>query len=762
MKTIDIKKLLAELTLEEKAGLCSGADFWHTKAVERLGLPAIMVSDGPHGLRKIRQMPEQIGMGESIKAVCFPTAAALACSFDVALLYTLGGTLGEECQAEDVAVVLGPAVHMKRSPLCGRNFEYFSEDPYLAGELGASYVNGVQSRNVGTSVKHFAANNQETRRMSISAEVDERTLREIYLAAYETIVKKARPWTMMCSYNCINGVYSCENDWLLNKVLRGEWGFDGFVMTDWGAMNDRVKAVKAGLELEMPASGGMNDRLLVEAVNNGTLSIEVLDQAVERILTIVKRYYEGKVEGIVFDREEHHKLARKMAAECAVLLKNDGILPLKETTKVAFIGEFAVAPRYQGGGSSHINSFKVTNALDAAKGYSMSFAKGYEALNDEPDLSLIQEAVNLARDAEAAVIFAGLPDHYESEGYDRAHLDLPACQNVLIEEVLKVQPNTVVVLHNGSPVALPWVNKVKAILEVYLGGQAVGEATIDLLYGKANPCGKLAETFPLKLQDNPSHLNFPGTNRTVEYREGVFIGYRYYDAKAMDVLFPFGYGLSYTTFDYSDLGLKVINSDGASEQNGRLSMGDTDQLEVSLKVRNTGSVYGKEIVQLYVRDAEASVGRPPKELKGFLKVALAPGEEKTVTFLLDKRSFAYYSTDLGDWFAESGAYDILIGKSSREIVLEASIELQSSQKLPLIFDDRTTFADIMAHMDDPSLFYQLMAEGFTSAAGASMSSEERRMFMEIIKATTLHSARSLAGIGMPLDKLDAILESLKR
>lgn len=754
MKSLDVKDLIAKLTLEEKAGLCSGADFWHTKAVERLGLPAVMVSDGPHGLRKQEEVSDHVGLGESIKAVCFPAASALASSYDVDLLHSLGCVLGDECQAVDVSTVLGPAVNMKRSPLCGRNFEYFSEDPYLAGELAASYVNGVQSKNIGTSVKHFAANNQETRRMSISSEVDERTLREIYLTAFETIVKKAQPWTIMCSYNCINGVYSCENDWLLNKVLRDEWGFGGLVVTDWGAMNDRVASIKAGLDLEMPASEGITDQFIVDAVKNGTLSMEVLDLAVERILDLVKRYYDGKTEGS-FDLEEHHKLAKDIATECAVLLKNDDqILPLKTTSRVAFIGEFAVAPRFQGGGSSHINCFKITDALKAAKDYPVSFAMGYETRKDEPDAGLIAEAVKVAKEAEVAVVFAGLPDHFESEGYDRTHLNLPECQNVLIEEILKVQPNTIVVLHNGSPVALPWKDKVKAILEVYLGGQAVGEATVELLYGRVNPSGKLAETFPLRLQDNPSYLNFPGTNRTVEYREGIYIGYRYYDAKEMDVLYPFGYGLSYTTFAYDNLQMRVKGND--SDSGSAISMKDTDHLEVTLKVKNTGKVFGKEIVQLYVKDLEASVGRPPKELKGFVKLALMPGEEKTVSFNLDKRSFAYYNTDINDWFAETGAYEILIGKSSRDIVLKGSVELKSTTIIPYEPDDRTTYADVIAQLENPEDFYKVLSESFGYTATADDNTGEVKMFVELIKGLPLHSARSFTAMGLRMDKLDAL------
>jgi beta-glucosidase len=761
--TIDIKKLVAELSLEEKAGLCSGADFWHTKAVERLGLPAIMVSDGPHGLRKQASTEDPMGVNDSIKAVCFPTGSALACSFDPEVFQTLGDALGEECQAEDISALLGPAVNMKRSPLCGRNFEYLSEDPYLAGELAAEYVNAIQRNNVGTSVKHYAANNQETRRMSISSEVDERTLREIYLTAFETVVKKAQPWTMMCSYNCINGVYSCENDWLLNKVLRKEWGFQGLVMTDWGAMNNRVNSLKAGLDLEMPSSGGITDNEIIDAVKNGSLSLEVLDLAVERVLTLVKKHYEGKVEGVTLDLDGHHELARRLASESAVLLKNDSILPLKEDAKVAFIGEFAATPRFQGGGSSHINCFKVTSALEASKDYSVHYAKGFDIRKDELEDTLLQEAITLAKSSEVAIIFAGLPDHYESEGYDRTHMNLPSCQNTLIDEIVKVQPNTVVILHNGSPVEMPWVNKVKGILEVYLGGQAVGGATVDLLYGKANPCGKLAETFPKRLQDNPSYLNFPGTNRTVEYKEGVFIGYRYYDAREMEVLFPFGYGLSYTSFEYSDLKLNVLGSEKVENIPGdRLHMIDTDQLQVSMKVKNTGNRFGKEIVQLYVMDKEASVNRPPKELKGFAKVALNPGEEKTVTFTLDKRAFAYYCTELGDWYAESGTFELLVGSSSRDILLSDAVELKSTVTVPILFDDRTTFADVISKMENPNEFFALLKGTMDDS---STDDEDNtgldKMILEMMKNMPLHSARSFAAMGLPIDDINQLIEKLR-
>ncbi len=754
---MDVKQILSKLTLEEKASLCSAADFWHTKAVERLHIPDIMVSDGPHGLRKQEAHSDHIvGLGESVKAVCFPAASTLACSFDRDLLNTVGKALGEECQAEEVSTLLGPGVNMKRSPLCGRNFEYFSEDPYLAGELAADYVIGVQSKGIGTSVKHFAANSQEYRRMSISSEVDERTLREIYLSAFETIVKKAQPFTIMCSYNRINGTYSCENDWLLNKVLRDEWGFEGLVMTDWGAMNDRIAALKAGLDLEMPSCNGVRDIEIVEAVQDGSLDIKTLDQAVERILKLVNRFYDGKKENAAYNKEEHHSLAKRAESESAVLLKNDSILPLKANNKIAFIGEFAESPRYQGGGSSHINSFKVTNALDAVKATSnVTYAKGFNTIKDETDEALLTSAIETAKAAEVAVIFAGLPDSFESEGYDRTHLNLPDCQNHLINEILKVQDNVVIVLHNGSPVSMPWSNKVKGILTVYLGGQAVGEATVDLLYGKVNPSGKLAETYPLRLQDTPSYLNFPGTEQKVVYNEGVFIGYRYYDTKEVDVLYPFGYGLSYTTFEYSDLQVNPIER-----------IKDTDTIKVTVKVKNTGNLFGKEIVQLYVHDKEASIMRPYKELKGFDKVALNPGEVKTVTFILDKRSFAYYNVELNDWYVESGAFEIMIGTSSKDIVLSTTIQVEGTTTLPFIASSITTFGDVYKYAKDSSvvdmIFQRSGLDEFANPdedntnLGESSAEMQRQMF----EGMPLHSALSFGNKDITSKDIQAIIDEL--
>lgn len=679
----ELEQICAQMTLEEKASLCSGGDFWHTKAIERLSVPAMMVSDGPHGLRKQKDEGDHLGVNDSIVAVCYPTGCASASSFDRKLLEKMGEEIGEACQAEGVGVILGPAVNIKRSPLCGRNFEYYSEDPYVAGEMAASYIRGVQSKNVGTSIKHFMANSQETRRMSSDSRMDERTMREIYMPAFETAVKEAKPWTVMCSYNRINGTYAAENKKLLTDVLRDEWGFDGFVVSDWGAVNDRVAGVKAGLDLEMPPSCGVNDRLIEKAVRDGSLDEAVLDETVIRILDIVYRFAENRDNEAVFDRHKQHEFSRRVAEESLVLLKNEGILPLNKQDKIAFIGQYAKKPRYQGGGSSHINSFKVTGALEMAKELPyVTYAQGYDDSEDVINEKLEAEAVEAAKAADVAVIFAGLPDAFESEGYDRSHMQMPISQNHLIEEIRKVQPNVVVVLHNGSPVEMPWLADVKGVLEAYLGGEAVGEAEYRILFGEVNPSGKLAETFPVKLEDNPSYLYYIGEEDVVEYKEGVFVGYRYYDKKKMDVLFPFGYGLSYTDFAYSNLKLD------------KKAMKDTETLLVSVDVTNTGKVTGKEVIQLYVSPKESTVIRPIKELKGFDKVELMPGETKTVTFELDSRAFAYYNIQIGDFYVEGGNYRIMAGSSSADIRLEESVEVTPTRLLPKKYHLNTTFGDI--------------------------------------------------------------------
>lgn len=740
----DVKGIIREMTLEEKAGMCSGKDFWHLKGVERLGIPEVMVSDGPHGLRKQAAEADHLGLNESIKAVCFPTACATACSFDRDLLEEMGERIGDECQAEDLSVILGPAVNIKRSPLCGRNFEYFSEDPYLASQMAAAHIKGVQSKNVGTSIKHFAANNQEHRRMSCSSEVDERTLREIYLAAFETAIKEAKPDTVMCSYNRINGEFASENHWLLTEVLRDEWGFDGYVMSDWGAVNDRVKGLKAGLELEMPASGGTTDKEIVEAVKNGELDEAVLDRAVERILNIVFKFADNRQEG-KFDKEEDHKLAAKIEAESMVLLKNEGVLPLPtQGKKIAFIGKFAEAPRFQGGGSSHINSFKITGALEAAKEVAqVTYAQGYDIKEDVIDQDMLNQAVETAKEADVAVIFAGLPDAFESEGYDRSHMRMPQCQNTLISEIAKVQENVVVVLHNGSPVEMPWADEVKGILEAYLGGQAVGQAEVDVLFGKANPCGKLAETIPYKLADNPSYLNFPGDGQTVEYNEGVFVGYRYYDTKEMPVRYPFGYGLSYTTFEYSDLQLSADR------------IKDTDTLKVTLKVKNTGDRAGKEIVQLYVADKTGAACRPVKELKNFVKVELQPQEEKTVEMELDKRSFAWYNTQIHDWYAASGEYEILAAASSRDIRLKKTVYVESTTELPIHVHMNTTIGELLENprtkaviegMTDSLIQHMGGSSGDEEEESAASEAISKEMSLKMMENSPLRTLRSFMGM----------------
>lgn len=693
---MDIKKLIGEMTLEEKAGLCSGADFWHTKTVERLGIPATMVSDGPHGLRKQDEKSDHLGVNDSIKAVCFPTACATASSFDRELLTSLGEALGEECQAENVSVILGPAVNIKRSPLCGRNFEYFSEDPYLAAQMAGSHIKGVQSKQVGTSLKHFLANNQEHRRMTSDSVIDERTLREIYLAAFEGAVESAKPWTVMCSYNKINGTYASENRRYLTDILREEWGFDGYVMSDWGAVNDRVAGAQAGLDLEMPSSGGINDAVLVEAVREGRLKEEVLDQAAARILTIADRYLKNRKSDTIWDKEAHHELARKMEGECAVLLKNQEILPLTDSNEVAFIGYFAAHPRYQGGGSSHINSTRVESAVEAARDKRVIYAQGYEIDSDRVNSTLLEEAVEAAKKVKTAVIFAGLPDSFESEGYDRAHMAMPECQNALIEGVAAVQPNTVVVLHNGSPVEMPWIDKVKGVLEAYLGGQAVGGAIVDILYGHVNPSGKLAETFPRKLEDNPSYLYYGGEKDVTEYREGVFVGYRYYDKKNMEVLFPFGYGLSYTTFEYSNM------------KADKLVMTDNDTVTVSLDVTNTGKVKGKEVVQIYVEAQESQAIRPLRELREFAKIELEPGETKTVSFTLGKRAFSYYHVGMKDWFAETGTYLIHAASSSRDLRQKIAVKVESTVKEPVVYNLNSIIGDILTDPDAADIIKPLL------------------------------------------------------
>ncbi len=661
--------IIAKLSLEEKASLCDGLDYWHTQPVEHAGIKSIALNDGPHGIRKKGNPEENKDILKGVPAICFPTASATACSWDPELIRTMGEALGDECRKEQVSVLLGPGTNIKRSPLCGRNFEYFSEDGLLAGEMSAAFINGVQSKGIGTSLKHYAANNQETRRMTVNTVVDERTLRETYLLPFEIAVKKAQPWTVMCCYNRLNGEYGAENKWLLTDVLRGDFGFEGLVVTDWGAENERVPGLIAGQELEMPTSSGEGTRLIVEAVKNGTLDEAILDAACDKLIELTKKA-EATLGDYTYDSDAHHELARKIAGQCMVLMKNEeNLLPLKKDMKIALIGEMAHTPRYQGAGSSLINPIKMDSAYQTMKdmGVSFDFAPGYSTkAKKASDFSLIPDAKKIAKDADVAVVFIGLTDEYETEGNDRKHLSIPPVHNALVNEILKVNKNVVVVLSGGASIEMPWADDVPAILNAFLTGQASGSAICDILFGDVNPSGKLSETYPIALEDNSSANYFPGTSVSVEYREGIYVGYKYYDTAKKAVRFPFGHGLSYTTFEYSDIKLSADK------------IKDTDTVTVSFKVKNTGDVDGAEVTQVYVNDVESTIYRPYQELRGFKKVFLKAGEEKEVEIVLDKRAFAYYNVKLQDWHVESGDFKIFVGASSRDIKLEASVYVEST------------------------------------------------------------------------------------
>jgi beta-glucosidase len=704
----DIQAIISQMTLEEKAALCTGASAWTTTPIERLGVPEMIVSDGPHGVRRV---PDVNSMANaSLPATCFPTASCTASTWDVDLIHKMGEAIAEECIALNVDVVLGPGANMKRSPLGGRNFEYFSEDPYLAGEMAANFINGVQSKGVGTSLKHFAANNQEFQRFSISSEVDERTLREIYLPAFEKAVKQAKPWTVMCSYNKLNGTFASQHHYLLTEILKDEWGFEGLVVSDWGAVRDRVPALKAGLDWEMPGPQERRVKQVVNAVRSGELDEAVLDESVRRILGIVFKAKQTPKDG-TFDVEAHHELAHQIATEGMVLLKNNGLLPLKDPGHIAVIGRSAENAHFQGGGSSHINPTKVAvpfKELKAQAGNTeLTYAEGYPT-DDSFRQDLIDQAVTLAQSADVAVLYIALPTYKESEGYDRTDLDLTDQQVALIKAVAKAQPKTVVVLNNGAPIAMSaWIDDVAAVLEGWMMGQAGGVAIADVLFGKINPCGKLAETFPLKLSDTPAYLNWPGEAGAVHYGEGLFIGYRYYDAKQMPVLFPFGYGLSYTAFEYSNAKVSAK------------SFKDTDGVMVTVDVTNTGDVAGKETVQVYVHDQKSGLVRPEKELKGFAKVELQPGETKSVSIQLDFRAFAFYHPEYKQWITEDGDFDILIAASAADIRQTLTVTLESTLSLPCILDKESTIREWMA---DPR------GKAVLGPVYAKMEEESRKMF----------------------------------
>lgn len=760
---LNIASLLAALTLEEKASLCLGSDFWHTAPIPRLGIPAVALSDGPHGLRKQPDEGDHVGISGSLPATCYPTASALGSSFDPDLVRRVGEALGAEALTQGVAVVLGPGINIKRSPLCGRNFEYFSEDPLVSGVLGAALVEGVQSQGIGTSVKHYAANNQETDRLRVSADVDERTLREIYLPGFERVVTQARPWTVMCAYNKVNGVYASENPWLLTEVLRDEWGFDGLVMSDWGAVHDRVAALDAGLDLEMPPDLGVSDAAIVAAARSGELDEAVLDRAVARVLRLVDRALSGAIDvgeeataRPGFDADGHHALARAAAAECAVLLKNDGdLLPLQPSAgdTVAVIGEFARTPRYQGAGSSQVNPTQVDNAVDELQaavpdGVRVVFAPGFGIGTTTVDDELAAEAVALAGRASVVVAFLGLPDADESEGFDRTHLDLPANQTALVGRLAAANPNLVVVLANGSAVRLSdWEQHAAAILECWLSGQAAGGAAADLLVGAANPSGRLAETLPLRLEDNPSYLNFPGEHGHVRYGEGVFVGYRGYDALLLPVSYPFGHGLSYTNFEYADLTTTLT---GNAED-------DTLAVAVTCTVTNTGQRAGKEVVQLYVTDPDSSVARPPRELKGFAKTAtLAPGEGQTVTFRLQSRDLSYWSVRQHRWVLEGGTFRLGVGASSRDLRLTTTIEATA---LPptVELDGMSTLEECLAHPVGAGLLREAVGVDENGRPRGILGDEE---LIRVIGNFPIRTLAAFPGLGIDHATVDHLLRRL--
>ena len=659
------KELIQKMTLEEKASLCVGKDLWHTNEIPRLYVPTIMMADGPNGLRieTTNKRRNDLEIPTSEIAVCFPTEATLANSWNKNLIYKVGKAIGKEALCKGVSILLGPGVNIKRSPLCGRNFEYFSEDPYLAGTLGISYVNGVQENGVATCVKHFAANNQECNRRLIDVVIDERTLREIYLKAFEMIVKEAKPYSIMSAYDRIDGIYCSDNKKLINDILYSEWNFEGIVITDWSAEDNRVEGIKAGTAIEMPGNRAGIKEQIVEAVKNGDLEEERLDEIVDKILNITFKLADNKRNG-KYSEIEDHNLALEAAEDSVVLLKNeDNILPIKNK-KIAIIGDFAINPRYQGAGSAKVNPYKLENAYNYFKelGYEFDFAKGYERSISNNNDELLQEAVEVCKNNEVVLIFAGLTEIEEAEGLDRNSLDISKSQNKLIEEICKVNNNVVVVLSNGAPITMPWKDKVKGIITGYLGGETGAKAIVNCIIGKVNPSGKLAETYPIKLEDTPCYNNFPGTDVIVEYKEAIYVGYRYYDKIEKDVLFPFGYGLSYTNFMYSNLKINQNNTD----------------IEVSFKIKNIGNVKGKEIAQVYISKENSNIYRAKKELKGFEKIELESGEEKEIVVHLNKDLFNYYDVKSKKWSIESGKYKILVGKSSKDIVLESEIDIESN------------------------------------------------------------------------------------
>ncbi|MGH1524880.1 glycoside hydrolase family 3 C-terminal domain-containing protein [Leifsonia sp. L25] len=736
----------SELTVEEKASLTSGRSFWETEGVERAGIPSIYLTDGPHGVRKQSQGGDHLGIGDSVPATCFPPAVALGSSWDAELLERVGAALGEEARAEGVGVLLGPGINIKRSPLCGRNFEYLSEDPIVSGRLGAALVRGLQSQGVGASLKHFAANNQETDRLRVSADVDERPLREIYLRGFQHVVTHARPWTVMCSYNRINGVYASEDPWLLTSVLRDEWGFEGLVVSDWGAVNDRVSALVAGLDLEMPSSGGVTDAQLVAAVRDGSLAESVLDTAADRVIDLVGKALAGADATATYDAEAHHALAREVAARSVVLLKNEGVLPLATdaSRRIAVVGEFARTPRYQGAGSSQIVPTRLDNALDElhalAGDATVAFAPGYTLGADADEVALTAEAVSVASGADDVVVFLGLPGEDESEGFDREHLELPPAQTALLEAVIAANPRVTVVLSNGGVVRVSgWADRVPAIVEGWLLGQAGGGAIADVLFGVVNPSGRLAETIPVRLEDTAAYLNFPGEKGHVRYGEGLFVGYRDFDARAAAVSFPFGHGLSYTTFAFGAPTATVTAEGG---------------IRVAVEVTNTGDRDGREVVQVYVSVPASRVQRPVRELKGFANVAVAAGATETAVIDLPTEDLAYFDTELDGWTVEGGDYVVAVGASSRDLRDSAVVTLAGDGRAaPLTVD--STLGEWLNHpVGGPILMSALAQSAEAQGMGAMLNDPSLRRMAESIP---LVRAAAFPGSPVTAEQLDQLV-----
>lgn len=663
----NLQTLLKELTLKEKASLLSGKTFWTTRDIERLGIHSVKMTDGPHGLREETSAGGITSiLNKTVPATCFPSLVAYASSFDRELAYECSKAIGKEAAARGIVTVLGPSVNIKRSSLCGRNFEYFSEDPYLSSEMTTAFAKGLKSENIGCSLKHYCANNQETDRMIVDSIVDQRTLREIYLPSFEKAVKEVKPMQVMCSYNRLNGEYTSESKKFLTDILRGEWGFDGMVVSDWGAVNDRVKSIKAGLDLEMPGNNEMNSRKIIAAYEQGEITMDEIDEAVKNVLCYVERGIAWQRPEFTYDCRESHKIARKMAAAGTVLLKNKTkLLPFDKSEKITVIGALAETPRYQGTGSSHMNPIELVSILDAMKKEDIDYRylPGYKLSGDGYDETLFNDALRAAKVSDKIMLVIGLTNDLESEGFDRKSLSLPEIHNRLVEEISAINSNVAVVLVCGSAVEMPWIDKVSSVMNISVGGEAAGEGAVDVLFGDVNPSGRLPETYPLDIKDNINTQYFPMGSTNVQYRESVYVGYRYFDTAGKDVLFPFGHGLSYTDFEYSNI--KLSSS----------KIKDTDTLTVSFDIKNIGSVPGAEVAQIYVKDIESTIYRPEKELKEFRKVYLEPGEKKTVKVTLNKRAFAFYNVLVNDWTVESGDFEIMVGASSRDIRLSSVVKI---------------------------------------------------------------------------------------